>query len=100
MEEEVLQPDEAGGLDEEAAAARPAAAAPPLSVPVRAAKRDWALRSVIKGARPRRARGGGRGSRHKRRSHRACGSPAPPAPHPLGLCMASGRSHGWFHGVL
>ncbi|KAI8469348.1 MAG: DegP-type protease [Monoraphidium minutum] len=51
MEEEVLTPDDASGLDDDAGAPppRPPSAQPqPLSVPVRAAKRDWALRSVIK----------------------------------------------------
>lgn len=56
MEEEVLQPDDAGGLDDDSGAARAAPVVAPVTVPVRAAKRDWALRSVIKGARPARAR--------------------------------------------
>jgi hypothetical protein len=56
MEEEVLQPDDVGALIDDdaaaaAAAARGAAAAgaAAVAVPMRAAKRDWALRSVIKG---------------------------------------------------
>ncbi|KIY97425.1 hypothetical protein MNEG_10537, partial [Monoraphidium neglectum] len=55
MEEEVLQPDDVGALIDDdaaaaAAAARGAAAAgaAAVAVPMRAAKRDWALRSVIK----------------------------------------------------
>lgn len=52
MEEEVLQPDDASGLDDDSNSSRPSpapVAAPMLAVPSRAVKRDWALRSVIKG---------------------------------------------------
>lgn len=53
MEEEVLSPDDQSGLDDDGGAPPPRASPVPAAAPtpVRAAvlKKDWALRSVIKG---------------------------------------------------